>query len=68
MRSILDLSHKAAKDYFLQPQIYCNIKLPNYFDLSNLIKESQELMKAKKGNTKNIANMLKEKKILDGLL
>ena len=55
MKTILELSHTEAKQYFLKQENYCNIDLPKYFDfqplldaLSNENTENIDLKNAKK--------------------
>ena len=43
-RSILELSHNEAREFFLKDSSYCNFSLPPYFSFENLLKElSKEL-------------------------
>ncbi len=37
MKTILELSHTEAKQYFLKQESYCNIDLPKYFDFQPLL-------------------------------
>jgi hypothetical protein len=37
MKTIIDLSHTEAKQYFLKQESYCNIDLPKYFDFQPLL-------------------------------
>ena len=36
-KSILEMSHKEAKDFFLKDKSYCSIDLPKYFLFSKLL-------------------------------
>lgn len=38
-KSVLNLSHDKAKDFFLKSSQYSNLDLPGYFDFGNLIKQ-----------------------------
>ena len=44
-RTILDLTHEDARDFFLKEKNYCKIKIPEYFTFSNLLAELSEKMK-----------------------
>ncbi len=44
MKSILELSHKEAKKFFLKSESYANIDLPMYFDFSNLLKDISSVL------------------------
>lgn len=50
MKTILELSHIEAEQFFLKQENYCNIDLPKYFNflplLNNLLQD---------GNIKNIS-------------
>ncbi len=37
MKTIIELSHTEAKQYFLKQESYCNIDLPKYFDFQPLL-------------------------------
>lgn len=46
MDTILDLDHERAKNFFIQPQNYCNIELPKYFDFRPLLTSIASYFKA----------------------
>jgi len=50
MKTILDLSHIEAKEYFLKQENYCNIDLPRYFEFQPLLDALSE-----NGRISNIA-------------
>ena len=47
-KSILEMSHEEAKDFFLKDKSYCNIDLPEYFSFSNLLNEISKVLDEKK--------------------
>jgi len=50
MKTIIELSHTEAKQYFLKQESYCNIDLPKYFDFQPLLNALSQ-----NGNIGNIA-------------
>jgi len=46
-RSVLDMSSKAARDYFLEPSSYCSIDLPDYFQFSQLLQNVENILATK---------------------
>lgn len=59
MKTVLDLTHIEAKEFFLKQENYCSIDLPNYFDFQPLLDAL-----ASNGNVDNI-NLGKAKKFSD---
>lgn len=47
-RTILDLDHKEACEYFLKEKQYCNIDLPNYFTFQKLLNTIDKRIKSSK--------------------
>lgn len=60
MKTIIELSHIEAKEFFLKQESYCNIDLPKYFDFQPLLDALSQ-----NNNTSNIA--LKNAKKLDNI-
>jgi RNA-directed DNA polymerase len=42
--TVLELSAKDARKYFLEPSNYCNIELPNYFQFGKLLKQVAKVL------------------------
>ena len=47
-KTILEMSGEEAKKYFLKANSYFSTQLPEYFELSNMIREAQKML----GNSK----------------
>ncbi len=47
-KSVLDLSHKEASDYFLKSESYCNIDFPPYIVFNDLISGVRDVLSNKK--------------------
>lgn len=45
-RSILDLSAKAARTFFLKPESYCRVDLPPYFDFGPILRNVDKFLSA----------------------
>lgn len=46
-RSVLDLSAKAARAFFLKPESYCRLDLPPYFDFRPVLQQVEKFLVAK---------------------
>jgi RNA-directed DNA polymerase len=46
-RSVLDMSAKAARAFFLKPESYCRLDLPPYFDFRLVLRRVEKLLSAK---------------------
>jgi len=46
-RSVLDMSAKEAREFFLKPESYCRLELPPYFDFKRLLRPVAKLLKVK---------------------
>lgn len=46
-RSVVDMSTKAARAFFLKPESYCRLDLPPYFDFSSVLRRVKEFLAAK---------------------
>lgn len=57
MKTILELSHIKARQYFLESQNYCNMQFPKYIDFKPVIKYVQNSV----GN-KELRDILKDPK------
>ena len=56
-KSILEMSHEEAKEFFLKDKSYCNIDLPEYFSFAKLLgKISKAVDKVSDKAVKIIAN------------
>lgn len=76
MKTILELSHIKARQYFLESQNYCNMQFPKYIDFKPVIeyvqnsvgnKELRDILKDPKrmpseGTNANNANTFQSKK------
>lgn len=52
-RSVLEMSDKAARTFFLKPESYCRLDLPSYFDFRPVLREVKKFLAAKPlGNLK----------------
>ncbi len=49
-RSILDMSPKEAKNFFLKQSNYCNIDLPPYFNFNDLLQQVSQYLENKNLN------------------
>ncbi len=47
-KTILELSNKEARDFFLQSSKFCTLDLPKYFDFQPLLSELGNVLKGKK--------------------
>lgn len=47
-KTILELSNKEARDFFLQSSKFCTLDLPKYFDFQPLLSELENVLKGKK--------------------
>ena len=47
MKTILELSHIKARQYFLESQNYCNMQFPKYIDFKPMIDMSKILSEIK---------------------
>lgn len=54
--SILQLTDKKAKDFFLKPETYCPLLLPSYIDFSKAI----DIAKNRLSKTKNLSDLYKD--------
>ena len=43
-RSILDMNEIEARNFFLKPESYCNIPLPDYINLKDVIQYAENLI------------------------
>ncbi|WP_244900281.1 RNA-directed DNA polymerase [Dolosicoccus paucivorans] len=57
--SLLDMSNKEAKKFFLKPESYFNSKLPEYLDFSGMLNSADKLLTTKKGNPQVLDNVVK---------
>ena len=57
-KSILEMSHKEAKDFFLKDKSYCSIDLPKYFLFSKLLGKISKAV----DKENNISQFYSEKK------
>lgn len=57
-KSILEMSHEEAKEFFLKDKSYCNIDLPEYFSFSKLL---GKVSKAVDDNAKDISSFYSER-------
>ena len=46
-RSVLDMSAKEARAFFLKPETYCRLDLPPYFDFGPVLRRTEGFLKAK---------------------
>jgi RNA-directed DNA polymerase len=46
-RSVLDMSAKAARAFFLKPESYCRLDLPPYFDFRPVLRQVERFLAAK---------------------
>ncbi len=46
-RSVLDLSAKAARAFFLKPESYCRLELPPYFDFRPVLRQVEKFLEVK---------------------
>lgn len=44
MKTVLDLDNTAARDYFLKPNSYCSIDLPEYFSFSQVLDDADKML------------------------
>jgi hypothetical protein len=44
MKTVLDLDHKDAKNYFLESKNYCNFDLPKYFNFDNVLAKTSKII------------------------
>ncbi len=44
MKTVLDLDNTAARDYFLKPNSYCSIDLPEYFSFSQVFDDADKML------------------------
>ena len=58
-KSILEMSHKEAKDFFLKDKSYCSIDLPKYFLFSKLLGKISKAV----DKENNISQFYSEKKL-----
>lgn len=54
-KSILSLTHKEARSFFLRPSSYCTFDLPGYITFGNILKEAENIIK-QKGELHNCLN------------
>lgn len=47
-KSILELTHDEAREYFLKQESYCNFDLPEYFQFENILSTVNTLLNEKK--------------------
>ena len=47
VRTILEMSHQEARDFFLKQESYCNFELPSYFQFANLLTTISTLLRGK---------------------
>jgi hypothetical protein len=47
-KSILELTHDEAQQYFLKQESYCNFDLPEYFQFENILSTVNTLLNGKK--------------------
>ncbi|MEW6167776.1 MAG: RNA-directed DNA polymerase [Pseudomonadota bacterium] len=45
-RSVLDMSAKAARSFFLKPESYCRLDLPPYFDFRQVLRKVEKFLTA----------------------
>ncbi len=48
-KSILSLTHKEARSFFLMPSSYCTFDLPEYFTFGDVLKEAESIIKQEGG-------------------
>lgn len=47
VRSVLDLTHEEAREFFLKQESYCNFELPSYFQFSKMLLSISKVLKGK---------------------
>lgn len=47
VRSVLDLKHGEAREFFLKQESYCNFELPSYFQFSKMLLSISKVLKGK---------------------
>lgn len=57
MRTVLDLNHKAAREYFLREDNYCNIDLPKYVMFQDILSKVDSQLTGK-----SLSSMTEDKK------
>lgn len=62
-KSILEMSHKEAEEFFLKDKSYCSIDLPDYFSFSKLLIDISDAIDEIKNGGTNISSFYDKKKL-----
>lgn len=62
-KSILEMSHKEAEEFFLKDKSYCSIDLPDYFSFSKLLTDISDAIDEIKNGVTNISSFYDKKKL-----
>ena len=62
-KSILEISHKEAEEFFLKDKSYCSIDLPDYFSFSKLLADISDAIDEIKNGETNISSFYDKKKL-----
>jgi hypothetical protein len=62
-KSILEMSHKEAEEFFLKDKSYCSIDLPDYFSFSKLLTDISDAIDEIKNGGTNISSFYDKKKL-----
>lgn len=62
-KSILEMSHKDAEEFFLKDKSYCSIDLPDYFSFSKLLTDISNAIDEIKNGRTNISSFYDKKKL-----
>ena len=62
-KSIIEMSHEEAKEFFLKDKSYCSIDLPDYFSFSKLLTDISDAIDEIKNVGTNISSFYDKKKL-----